>query len=164
MEGIKVFIVKNRSRRQKMKTIYSLAVLIIAIALFAWKKDSQAAKPAPQTQLNGTWYGKYKTTQDSTQKAFVIVLREKGKMDVYEGDIATGDKAKGTFMINGTKLFGNFQFIQDGPITNIEADLNATKDIMSGAWYCGNDGGAFVADKPLTHSAALQPGSPKQPL
>lgn len=147
-----------------MKTIYSLAVIIIAIALFAWRKGSPAPKTDKQLTLTGAWTGKYNSMQDSVCKTFVIVLKEKGKMDVYEGDISSGDMAKGTFMITGSTLYGNFQFIQDGPVTNIEATLNATNDIMSGAWYCGNDGGAFVADKPLTHSAALQPGSPKQPL
>jgi hypothetical protein len=148
-----------------MKTIYSLAVLVIAIALFAWKKDSPNSTPYTlHPQLNGTWYGKYQSGNDSTQKIFVIVLKEKGKMDVYEGDTSSGDKARVTFMIDGSKLYGNFQYIQDGPVTNIEATLNATNDIMSGAWYCGDDGGTFAADKPLTHSAALQPGSPKQPL
>src|SRR5688572_15693640 len=123
-----------------MKTIYSLAVLVIAIALFAWKKDSPNPKPETSNpKLSGAWNGKYQTGHDSTKKTFVIVLKEKGKMDVYEGDTSSGDKAKGTFMINGSKLYGNFQHIQDGPVTNIEATLNATNDIMSGAWYCGND-------------------------
>jgi hypothetical protein len=147
-----------------MKTIYSLSVLILAIALFAWKKSSPAPQPEKIITLSGAWTGKYNSTQDSTYKTFVIVLKEKGKMEVFEGDINSGDKAKGTFMINGSTLYGNFQFVQDGPVTNIEATLNAANDIMSGAWYCGNDGGAFVANKPLTHSAALQPGSPTQPL
>jgi hypothetical protein len=148
-----------------MKTIYSLAVLIIAVALFAWKKGSPApTNAAPQSQLSGAWHGKYNSGKDSTQKAIVIVLKEKGRMDVFEGDTSTGDRAKGTFMITGSKLYGNFQFIQDGPVTNIEATLSATNDIMSGAWYCGDYGGTFAADKPLTHSAALQPGSPMRTL
>jgi hypothetical protein len=147
-----------------MKTIYSLAALIIGITLFAWTKGSPAPKSSAKVSLTGTWVGQYHSAQDSARKTFVIVLKEKGKMEVYEGDIASGDKAKGTFMITGSTLYGNFQFIQDGPVTNIEATLNAANDIMSGAWYCGSDGGAFVADKPLTHSATLQPGSPKQPL
>lgn len=147
-----------------MKAIYFLAVLVIAITLFVWTKGSPAPKQNTERSLTGTWFGKYHSAQDSTRKTFVIVLKEKGKMEVYEGDTSSGDKAKGTFMINGTTLFGNFQFIQDGPVTNIEATINAANDTMSGEWYCGNEGGAFVADKPLTHSAALQPGSPKQPL
>jgi hypothetical protein len=163
MEGIKILIVK-RSRKKKMKAIYFLAVLVVAIVLFNWTKGSPAPKQDTQASLTGTWYGKYHSEQDSNSKTFVIVLKEKGKMEVFEGDTNSDDKAKGTFMITGTNLYGNFQFIQDGPVTNIEATLSAANDIMSGAWYCGNDGGAFVADKPLTHSATLQPGSPKRPL
>jgi hypothetical protein len=149
---------------KEMKSIYSLAVLVIAVALFAWKKDSNAAIPAPQCGHHGAWYGKYDSKTNSSQQTFVVVLRERGKMEVYEGDITSGVKAKGTFMINGSMLYGNFQFVQDGPVTNIEATLDAANNIMSGAWYCGNDGGTFVADKPLTRSVALQPGSPKLPL
>jgi hypothetical protein len=147
-----------------MKAIYFTAVLVLAIVLFHFTKGSPAPKQDKEASLTGIWFGKYHSENDTTSKTFVIVLREKGKMDFYEGDTASGDKAKGTFMINGTNLYGNFQFIQDGPVTNIEATLSAANDIMSGAWYCGNDGGSFVADKPLTHSATLQPGSPKQPL
>ena len=52
-----------------MKTIYSLAILIIAVALFAWKKSSPAPAPAPQSQLIGTWYGQYHSEKDSAQKS-----------------------------------------------------------------------------------------------
>lgn len=137
---------------------------MIVFTLFSCKKGPETSTVKTETNLMGAWHGKYEVKTGTPGQTFVIVLKAKGKMEVYEGDINSGDMAKGTFMIEGSKLYGNFQFIQDGPVTNIEAQLNTTNDIMSGAWYCGNDGGAFVADKPLTHSAALQPGSPKQPL
>lgn len=144
-----------------MKTLSSLTLFLV-FALFAWKKGPKPPVE-PREELTGAFYGKYHSNLDSSDKNFVIILKPNGKMDVFDGDTLTGDKARGTFMIEGTVLYGNFQYIQDGPVTNIEARLNATLEIISGAWYCGNEGGSFMVDKPITHSVALQPGLPKQP-
>ena len=73
MDGIKILIVK-RSRKKKMKAIYFMAVLVVAIVLFNWTKGSPAPKQDKQASLTGTWYGKYHSEQDTTSKTFVIVL------------------------------------------------------------------------------------------
>jgi hypothetical protein len=143
-----------------MKMICSLS-LILAFTLVACKKGPE---PAQQNMhLSGAWQGSYTTQPDQADRGFVIIFKERGKMDVFDGDTLSGDKAKGTYMIEGSVLYGNFQYVQDGPVTNIRAELNATKDIVRGAWDCGKDGGSFVVDRSVIHSVALQPGSPMLP-
>jgi hypothetical protein len=132
-----------------MKLIYSVMIIITASILFAWTKSSPAAKPASFTFLNGTWYGQYSSENDRATKPLMFVFKENGKMLVYEGDTCQGDKAKGTYMLSDSILYGNYQFIQDGPVINIQATVSATKITLSGAWYCGADGGTFAAMNPL---------------
>ena len=143
-----------------MKTICFLG-FTMAFTLLACEKGPEPV--VPSMNLSGAWQGSYTTQPDSTDRGIVIIFKEKGKMDVFDGDTISGDKAKGTYMIEGSVLYGNFQYVQDGPVTNIRAALNTTNDIVSGAWNCGADGGSLVVDRSVTHSVALQPGSPMLP-
>lgn len=143
-----------------MKTICCLS-LIVAFSFIACEKGPGHAETA--IYLTGAWTGSYNTQPDMTDKNLVIIFKSKGKLDVYDGDTITGDRAKGTYMIEGNVLYGNSQYVQDGPVTNIRAALNATQDIVSGAWTRGAEGGSFVVDRNVIHSVALQPGSPMLP-
>ena len=125
----------------KTVTIFSFFA-IISIASTSCKKETT-------NKFLGTYVGTYNNGAGTTNSTYSFVFSSDTEMEVYDGDVATGNKAIGKYTKTGLSIKGFYMYDATSEDTvHIEATMPSENTyILKGDWTKGTQTGEFTVSK-----------------
>ncbi len=87
----------------------------------------------------GFWKGKWGKGNDRAVNDYIIIFRNDGTMEVFNGkDIAGSSKATGNFFIKGSSVFGSYIYEGESRELSIQGNADDRFTTIEGSWNEGN--------------------------
>jgi hypothetical protein len=134
---------------QKMKS----KVVTATVALLAIISLSIGSCKKKVTYVNadfiGTYVGTYNNGSSTTNQPYSFEFTNDTDMNVYDGSVATGNKATGKYTKSGTSITGYYVYSASSLDTvRINATIpNPSTYVLSGTWIKGTANGEFTVTK-----------------
>ena len=119
-----------------MKTPMTLALgALLALSLAAC---AATPSPTPTPSVVGTWVGDYTNGSNPQLNDYAMIVNADGTIKVYDGTIADGAQATGTWTYTGGHLKGTYSY-SGKEIYSLDATFS-TPNHVTGTWGDGNAG------------------------
>jgi hypothetical protein len=126
---------------------FSIVALLMSVAIFSCKKDSDNVSSNPSIQ--GDWVGKYGFGNETPDIYYRLNIKAGGVIE--ELNQAGSSKGSGTWSLNGTTFTAHYQWKAPmNTVYSVAATYNEATGKLSGTWGYDNsatDGGLWEQSK-----------------